>query len=109
MNLKDEKKWKKLVEINTDPYSKCCIDIARRTMKIMDESKEIDSCKILHKARREMKEDITIAMAGMIAKIVSECHSRGDEFRISWNVSYYEDEETQRVVNPAFITLKDNI
>ena len=99
--------WKNQVEINSDPYGKACIDVARRVMELLDEVEKFNASDLINQADDETNTGgITGFMAGCVAKIVSQCHTRGDEFRVDWNKPYLGDrEDTGGVVNPAILTL----
>lgn len=110
MKLKDEAGWEECQKNNTDPYGKCCIDVARRVMEILDEGKDFDCHKLVCQADKDIKAGgITGFMAGCVADIVSNCHERGDEFRIKWNRQYRNDvnesDDEGGVVNPAILTI----
>jgi hypothetical protein len=82
--------WNKYVELNKDPYGKCCVDVAREVMHLLDEPnrdyENIDTHGIICEAEKNIDEDgITGFMAGCIAQMVSQYHSRGEEFRQKWN------------------------
>lgn len=55
---------------------------------------------------------ITGFMAGAVATMVSQCHSRGEEFRRAWNSEVQIGNEGDKVndnggvLNPAIITVK---
>jgi len=48
---------------------------------------------------------ITGFMAGCVAGMVSQCHSRGEEFRKKWNESYGA-KDAKGTINPALVTIK---
>lgn len=105
---------------NKDPYGKCCVDVARRVMQILDENparpirkngNKFSPYEIIVQANHEIKaEGITGFMAGCVAQMVSNCHTRGSEFRRAWNLSYQihvEGKKANRsgaILNPALIT-----
>jgi hypothetical protein len=101
--------WNRCVEINKDPYGKACVDVAREVMRILDEEKEFDASKIINIADENIKAGgITGFMAGCVATMVSDLHSRGEEFRKQWNKdigSITGQENSDGVLNPALITL----
>ena len=107
MPITNKKKWDSYVLRNKDDtYSKCCVDVARQVMKILDEENDFDPNKIITQAEKDIEEQsITGFMAGTIASMVTHCHSRGEEFKKKWNKSYGE-EKREGVINPAIITLK---
>lgn len=115
MKLKNKKLWEECVNNNTDEYSKCCVDVARKVMEILDEdetplqpgySPDLNTTHgIICKANAAIDEgSITGFMAGCVANMVSECHVRGEEFRKAWNGDYNYDGDG--VVNPAVITIE---
>ena len=114
MNLKDETSWNHYMEINQDPYSKCCVDVARRVMEILDLGEPLDkSWDIVNQADDDINAGgITGFMAGCIAQMVSQCHARGDEFRRKWNTeSQIHDEGDQAndsggILNPVLLTIE---
>jgi len=111
MKLKDEKAWKKWEESNQDSYGKCCIDVARRVMEILDKGEPFDAQEIVSQANKELDTGITWFQAGCVASMVSRCHSRGEDFRCQWNNHYQlKDEgdkanETKGVLNPALLSI----
>jgi len=117
--IKYKKIWQSWVKANKDPYGKCCVDVAREVMKLLDDGKheDFDPNKIITEAenklieRKEMTEEegITGFMAGCIAQMISKCHSRGEEFKKKWNESYAlneEDKKRKNAINPALVTIK---
>jgi hypothetical protein len=93
--MKDLKKWNIIVEMNTDLYGKCCVDIAEEVMQHLDINKEPLSNgyypkpntahTIIFQANDKLKTGgITGFMANMIVDIVEKCHERGREFRLSY-------------------------
>lgn len=86
MPITRQKDWDVWVKGNTDPYGKCCVDVARKVMEILDEENEFDPHTIINQADDTTGSGgITGFMAGCIAQMVSRCHSRGDEFLSAWN------------------------
>jgi len=94
--------------IDADPYAKAILDVARKTMEIIDKEpqQEIDANELIRQADKELDEGITGNMAGYIAVLVSKYHERGDEFKKSWN-KHWGNETAKGIINPAIITLKD--
>ena len=112
MKLKDKKLWVEWVEKNTDAYGLCCVNVARRVMELLDEDltplhdgyyPDIHTPHgLICKADDDIKAGgITGFMAGCVAQMVSQCHDRGEEFRIIWNGEY----KGEGTVNPALITV----
>ena len=109
MTIVNEKVWKDWEEKNTDSYGKCCVDVARRVMEILDEGKEFDTHKIICQANDDIDADsITGFMAGCVTEMISKCHIRGEEFRVAWNKDHgvEEDKAEGGVVNPAIMTIE---
>jgi len=110
--IRDKKIWKSWVKANKDPYGKCCVDVAREVMKLLDDEnhKNFDTHKIVCEADDNVKAGgITGFMAGCVADMVFKCHSRGEEFKKKWNESYAlheEDKNRKGVINPALLTIK---
>lgn len=103
--IEDQKKWQNYVNKNKDEYGKCCVDVARVVMDHLDKEKEFDAQVLIIKASNELKEDITGFMAGAVASMVSDVHSRGDEFKKSWNNEVSGD-KMGGVNNPALMTVE---
>ena len=97
--------WNEYVEKNKDPYGKACVDVARKVMEILDNQERFDPHAIICQASDDIESGgITGFMAGCVASMVSECHSRGNEFRKAWN-GQYDDEGRNGVINPALMTI----
>ena len=115
MPIIDQKTWNECVEKNTDPYGKCCVDVAREVMRQLDVVGVFNASDLISKADNDIKAGgITGFMAGCIAQIVSKCHSRGDEFRRSWNAPHCSSPEELNkiddkggVINPAILTISN--
>lgn len=112
--MRNEKKWKEYVKLNKDPYGKCCVDVAREVMRLMDKASDnpIDANKLVSAADENLKAGITGYMAGAVASMVSVCHERGEMFRRSWNLKCQIGDEGERaneggsgVLNPALLTI----
>jgi hypothetical protein len=112
MPIEKPDRFKSLEAVNTDSYSKCCVDIAREVMRLLDtaEYADYDVHKIICDAEHNIGESgITGFMSAMIANMVISYHSRGEEFRLKWN-SYYNVPEKKakgRIVNPAILIISD--
>jgi hypothetical protein len=119
MPIINEEGWKKAVESNHDSYGKACVDVARRVMELMDEdptpfhagySPDVHTTHgIICKADKDIKAGgITGFMAGCVASMVTQCHSRGEEFRKQWNKDNGIEEKDDKggVVNPAILTVE---
>lgn len=117
MPIINQMEWDKCVRINTDPYGKCCVDVARKVMELLDADQtplhegyhpDINTPHgLICKADREIDADgITGFMAGCVAQMVALCHSRGEEFRKIWNKELGVPEDSKGVANPAILTLE---
>jgi len=109
MPITDTALWNSLVEANTDPYGKACIDVAREVMRAMDDGADVsDPHKLIDDADAKVcAGGITGFQAGCVAKMVSQLHSRGEEFRVAWNAPYGIKPETPGTANPAILTPKE--
>lgn len=118
MPITDQKTWDEFVEMNQDPYGGCCINVAREVMRLLDEDKSVDLTKADESHRLVCQADknvdaggITGFMAGCVASMVKQCHSRGNEFNANWNgahqVGSEGDEATKRgeTLNPALLVI----
>lgn len=113
--------WNKCIKNNKDPYGKACVDIAREVMRMLDEDPKYqhplvkkDTWQIICDADKSIDAGgITGFMAGCVANIVSNAHSRGEEFRIQWNLDNSIRDEGQKanveggVINPAILVIGD--
>ena len=113
MPIIKQAEWDNQVKINDDPYGGACVKVAQRVMEILDEELgEFDCHKIICRADDESKAGgITGFMAGCVASMVSQCHSRGEEFRKQWNIDQQIGSEGEKankegaVLNPALLTI----
>ena len=111
MPITDKAEWEEYVAKNEDEYGKCCVDVARKAMEILDENNdELDVYKVINQADEEIKAGgITGFMAGAVATMISGCHSRGDEFRKAWNRAHNigegDSDKIEGVINPAVLTV----
>lgn len=92
--LKNPELWQQYVEKNKDSYGKCCVDVARRVMEILDENEipllndchtkeenAFTSFNIISQAEEDIGSGgITGFMASCVMTMVRHCHNRGDEF-----------------------------
>lgn len=109
MPIINDEAWKSWEENNKDAYGKCCVDVAREVMNILDKNKDFDPHQIINDADDNIDAGgITGFMAGMVANMVSQCHSRGEEFRKAWNGDvgkHTGQEDSKGVLNPAVMTI----
>jgi hypothetical protein len=110
MAIVDTKGWNECVKNNSDPYGKAAVDVAREVMRLLDtpEYSDFDTHKIICDADENSGAGgITGFMAGCVANIVSQVHSRGEEFRRKWNGDHGVKKEDDKggVVNPAILTV----
>ena len=112
MPITNDPLWQSWVEANTDPYGKCCIDVAREVMRRLDAKQgPFDPRLLVNDADKAIKAGgITGAMAGFVASMVAQVHSRGEEFRRAWNretqIGTEGDEANAKgkgTLNPAFL------
>ena len=87
MPISDEANWKKWKDSNQDAYGGACVAVANRVMELIDNDPgNFDARKLVQRADRDTDGGgITLAMAGAVASMVSQCHSRGGEFRRKWD------------------------
>lgn len=115
MPIAKPEEWKKWMDSSKDSYGSCCVGVAKRVMEILDGpgwqnrviNKE-DTYNLINQADKDVKAGgITGFMAGMVAQMVSQCHSLGEEFRRAWNEEHGVKKENDKggVVNPAIITI----
>jgi len=106
--------WEKWVKINAkDPYSRCCVEVAKKVMELLDDNnhEKFNANEIVLEADRLLNEGITGFMSGCVAQMVSHCHSRGEEFRKKWNEETQIGDEGDKanegkgVLNPALLSI----
>ena len=93
-----------------DPYVAAILKVGEKVLDLMElvpATKPIDANELILEADRIYNEGITGNMAAYVALIATKCHSRGEEFRNSWN-KFNGHEEAKGVVNPAILTIKSN-
>jgi len=105
MPITNKEKWDKYNSKNKDEYGGACVKLARRVMEYLDKEDKFDSNELITRANKEFNEGITGFMAGAIATMVSQCHSRGEEFKKSWNNEVSGD-KMEGVNNPALMTIQ---
>ncbi len=112
MPVSDTEKWKKWKDANTDGYGGACMAVAERVMQLLDDDPgNFDAEKLVHRANKDTDGGITGFMAGAVASMVSQCHSRGEEFRRKWNGETELGDEGKRanegkgVLNPALLNI----
>lgn len=112
MPITKQDDWDSWVDANHDPYGRACVDVAREVMRLLDEREEFDTHKIICEADKNIEAGgITGFMAGCVAAMVSKCHSRGEEFRIKWNLDNQigtegeKSNEGKGVLNPALLNI----
>lgn len=124
MPITDMEKWNEWEENNTDSYGGACVKVAEEVMRLLDEDDtplregyypDVHTPHgIICKADENVKAGgITGFMAGAVAAMVSQCHSRGEEFRRIWNREQQINDEVDKaneeggVLNPALLTVKE--
>ena len=108
MPITNEALWKSWIEHNQDPYGGAIVAVAREAMRLLDERPgPINPHRLINDADEAANMGgITGFMAGCVTRIISECHSRGDEFRVVWNRLFEVPDHVKGVVNPAIVTIK---
>lgn len=112
LKLKNKERWNEYVNANKDAYGGACIKVARRVMELLDKDPtplhngyhpDIHTAHgLICKADDDTYTGgITGFMEGCVAKMVFECHKRGDEFRKSHNGEI----ETDGVINYALLNI----
>lgn len=94
-------------ENKPDAYVLMILKVGEKVLDYMEElplTETIDAQELVLKANKELDAGITGNMAGYIAMIATKCHSRGKEFKRSWN-KHHGDEGRKGVINPAIITI----
>ena|SRR3990167_922757 len=94
-------------ENKPDAYVLAIIKMGEKVLDYMEalpETEAINANELILKANKELDEGITGNMAAYIAMIATKCHSRGEEFRKSWN-KYNGKEEAKGIINPAIMTI----
>lgn len=110
--ITNQEKWNQYIEANQDDYGGACVKVAQRVMELLDESDSplengyhpnINTAHgLICKADKDTGVGgITGFMAGCVAQMVFDCHSRGDEFRRSNNGGI----ECDGVINHALVTI----
>jgi len=100
--------WAKWVESAQDDYGHQCVMVAVVVGEALDEGLSPKDA-----ADKMYGYGLTGFMAGAVAKMVSQCHVRGDEFRRWWNVKTQINKEGEKanekggVLNPAILTAKE--
>ena len=108
MPIIDVAVWKEYEDKNKDPYGGCCVKVAREVMRLLDSRGEFSAFDIISEASKNVDSGgITGFMAGAVATMVAQCHSRGEEFNDKWNEAYGVSKEKAlgSTVNPALITI----
>lgn len=94
-------------DMKPDAYVLCILDVGEKVLELMEkvpEDQPIDANELVLQANRELDAGITGNMAAYVALIATKCHSRGEEFKKSWN-KHNGNEESEGVINPAVITI----
>ena len=112
MPVVNNERWDKWVTSNRDSYGGACVAVAREVMRLLDEQEEFDAREIICEADKNAGAGgITGFMAGAVAQMVSQCHSRGEEFRRQWNNDTAIGSEGEQanesggVLNPALLRI----
>jgi hypothetical protein len=94
-------------EDKPDEYVLTILKVGEKVLDLMEAlgDKPIDANELILQADKELNESITGNMAAYVAFIATKCHSRGEEFKKSWN-KHNGREDAKSVINPAVITIK---
>lgn len=107
MPIIDEQTWQQCQDNNQDSYGRYCVDCARLIMQWLDEREgAVDADALIREADQVHDGGLTGFQAGCVASIVSQLHSRGQEFRDSWNQAFGQPPGKEGTVNPAIITVE---
>ena len=115
MKLRDEKTWKKYVEVNRDdPYGRRCVTYAEEWAELM-ERKISEGAKLEDIAKSTSHEadtdGITGFMYGMAVSMLSRCWQDGERLRRWHNIDTQIKDEGEKanekgtVLNPAIINI----
>ena len=114
MSITNEAAWQKWQDNNQDLYGGACVKVAKKAMELLDDPKYLfdDPWKLINDADTlSGAGGITGFMAGAAASMISECHTRGDEFRRKWNKETQigtegdKANESGGILNPALLTI----
>jgi|WetSurMetagenome_2_1015567.scaffolds.fasta_scaffold1807749_1 hypothetical protein len=94
-------------ENKPDGYVLGILKVGEKVLELMEKLGDapIDADALILQADKELNEGITGNMAAYVALIATKCHSRGEEFKKSWN-KRNGNEDAKGVINPAIMTLK---
>jgi len=116
MPINNKKLWNECVKVNKDSYGKACVDVAREAMRLLDtpDYKEIDDVHALISVASNNAEieGITGFMVGCVASMIATHHSRGEDFRVKWNLKYQIRDEGEQanksggILNPALLSIR---
>ncbi len=90
-----------------DPYVRAIVKVGEKVvdlMEVLPTDQPIDANALILEADKFYDEGITGNMAAYIALIATKCHSRGEEFKKSWNI-HNGKPDAKGVINPAIITI----
>jgi hypothetical protein len=111
--IKDLEKWNKEIEDSKDfDYGAAIVKVAGEVMRLLDKTENnvvgeeqfLNAHELILQADKNLQEHITGNQAGYVAYLVVKYHSRGEDFKRSWN-KFFGDEKRKGVINPAIITI----
>jgi len=131
MKLKNKLAWEKHVDMNTDPYGKCCVDYAREWAELMEEEMKENKIKMTNSNKlavfsfieqraeylsyvADEKYGITGFMYGAAVSMLSSCWKFGEELRKWHNIDAQIGNEGEKanesggVLNPALLNVGIN-
>jgi hypothetical protein len=105
--LESEKKMLEDRDKDTQAYVGAIFKVGEKVLELLEAlgDKEIDADVLITQANEELQEGITGNQATFVAMITINCHSRGEEFRKSWNKSN-GNEFSKGIINPAVLNIK---
>lgn len=111
VHMKNENKWNKYVEENTDEHGLACVEVAKLVMRMLDKNnKPLEEGYFPNKntahgmmciASDEIGAGLSGNMSGYVVEMILECHARGEEFRISYNGK----NKSEGIIDPSIITI----
>lgn len=107
MKLQPEKFEQEKKECEGNNYALCIVKVADKVMDYLEElgDKEFSADDLITRADRELNEGITGNMAAYVSMLVTKYHSRGEDFRKSWN-KHWNRPDAKGIINPAVVTFK---
>jgi len=109
MPIINQELWDQGVELNSeDEYGMDIIEATKNAMKILDNEDEFDIDDVMNRVGGQLSG----FQAGIVSVGITECHSRGEEWRKAWNLREQIGNEGERynreggVINPAIMNIE---